>query len=129
MMTCGPEIVILSPGARVMPVLTVGGIMPVLTVGGSSTASMSVEASAGDMFVGDDAASVWDGTAWLDIGHSRIQDGGVALFDHRSGTVKHLEPQPPDERPCPYCGTLNPFSAVECGAGRWNGCGAPLRRQ
>ena len=44
-MTCGPEIVFLPPGARVMPVLTPGErIMPVLTVGGSSTASMSVEA-------------------------------------------------------------------------------------
>lgn len=33
------------------------------------------------------------------------------------------------DRPCPYCGMLNPPDAVECGAGRWNGCGAPLRKQ
>ena len=43
-------------------------------------------------------------------------------------TAQYEEPST-EERPCPYCGTLNPPDAVECGADRWNGCGAPLRGQ
>ena len=103
---------------------------PELFVYGSGTASPPRGSfSRGDVAAHSGTVSVWNGTAWDDIGHSRILDGGVALFDHRSGTVKHLKPQPPDDCPCPYCATLNPPAAAECGAGRWNGCGAPLREQ
>lgn len=117
----GPEIVFLPPGARVVmtemakTVLFGPRVTPVITVGHIDDVGISFQfgpsppPDTGDLFFDDDSGSlsVWNGIAWDEI---RPPDVAAAC-------------------PCPYCGTLNPLDAAECGAGRWNGCGGPLEVQ
>lgn len=109
--SCGPELVFLPPGARTMPVLTVGGASDI----GISTQASAHEA--GDLFVDTDSGitSIWSGTTWDDIG--ALATMPITEFEGRGAA----------RCPCLYCGTLNLPDAVECGADRWVGCGAPLR--
>ena len=133
-MTCGPEAVALPPGARVVMreetrAMLVGERGPELVVCGVAGAFRDLAFASGAAAKSlKEFGEAWDGVARRDHVH-RVQDGGVALFDHQTRTMKLIEPQPPATRSCPYCGMLNPPGTIECGAGRWNGCGAPLRRQ
>lgn len=97
----------------------VGYAGPILTVGSANTIGASTGPganTAGDTFVDTDwdTVSVWNGANWDELGDFR----SLAMT---SGVGPYVV------NPCLYCGTLNPPDAVECGAGRWNGCGAPSR--
>ena len=105
----------------------------IITVGSANAIGASTGPDAniiGDLFIDTDVGimSVWNSTGWDDVGPPNAD---VALELHRQHRRFDDCFSPvttdPAYRPCLYCSMLNPPDAAECGAGRWNGCGAPLR--
>lgn len=73
-------------------------------------------------------ATAMDTGDWVEIkNHQRIAIYGADMVV-KDCVIKdsYTMPQSRQPAPCPFCGTTNPPDALECGAGRWNGCGAAL---
>ena len=116
-MTCGPEIVFLPPGARIMPTMMVGSANAIGASTGPDanvTGDLCIDTAVGIM-------SIWTGAGWDDVGPVTANGSHTHSIDYLASDRTYC--------PCPYCGMLNPPDAIECGADRWNGCGAPLGEQ
>lgn len=96
-----------------------GGPEIVMFIGGCMPIQPGNMQNIGDIFIDDASGTlgVWNGTNWAMID----SQGDPFLIDSSMSCLQSLT-----NYSCPYCGTLNLLGAAECGAGCWNGCGAPL---